>query len=58
MTTVAGLTYQVQYKTDLSQGNWINLGSPRLATGSSLTISDTNALAGSTERFYRLELLQ
>jgi hypothetical protein len=49
-----GLVYQVQYKTNLLQPNWINLGSAIPATANVLSISDTNALLLSPERFYRL----
>jgi hypothetical protein len=49
-----GLVYQVQYKTNLLQPNWINLGSAIPATANVLSISDTNALLVSPERFYRL----
>jgi hypothetical protein len=48
------LTYQVQYKTNLMQATWINLGSPVAGTGGQLLISDTNAISASSERFYRL----
>ena len=51
---VSGLRYQVQYKTDLSQANWTNLGLPTVAAGNSLSIIDTNGVAGSAQRFYRL----
>jgi subtilase family serine protease len=53
---VTGLVYQVQYKTNLLQANWSNLGGPITATGATLTISDTNALILSPRRFYRLML--
>ena len=53
-STASNLSYQVQYKTNLSQPNWINLGTATVATGSSLTISDTNNVTSSSQRFYRL----
>jgi hypothetical protein len=53
-STASGLTYQVQYKTNLLQANWIDLGTPIVATGTSLTISDTNSVKSSLQRFYRL----
>jgi subtilase family serine protease len=46
--------YQVQYKTNLSQGDWADLGGPISAPGGTLTISDTNARSFSTQRFYRV----
>jgi hypothetical protein len=52
--TMTGLVYQVQYKTNLPQTNWINLGKPLIATSTNLTVSDTNAISSSPQRFYRL----
>jgi subtilase family serine protease len=52
--TMTGLVYQVQYKTNLVQTNWINLGKPLIATDGNLTVSDTNAIGSSRQRFYRL----
>jgi hypothetical protein len=52
--TMTGLIYQVQYKTNLLQTNWINLGKPLVATNGNLTVSDTNAIGSSPQRFYRL----
>ncbi|HWD18451.1 MAG TPA: protease pro-enzyme activation domain-containing protein [Verrucomicrobiae bacterium] len=52
--TLAGLTYQVQYSTDLTQPSWANLGAPVIATGSSLSISDPMDPSGAPQRFYRL----
>ena len=52
--TMTGLVYQVQYKTNLLQTNWINLGKPLIATDGNLTVSDTNAIGSSPQRFYRL----
>ena len=52
--TMAGLIYQVQYNTNLLQTNWINLGKPLIATNGTLTVSDTNAIGSSPQRFYRL----
>jgi len=55
-STAGGLTYQVQYKTNLSQANWLNLGTSTVATGASLSLSDTNGFQSSSQRFYRLVL--
>ncbi len=55
--TAAGVVYQVQYKTNLLQANWINLGKLLVATNTSLTVSDPNALNSSPRRFYRLMVL-
>jgi hypothetical protein len=53
-STITGIAYQVQYKTNLLQTNWINLGSAITAQTNTLTISDTNALKTSPQRYYRL----
>jgi hypothetical protein len=49
--TATGLVYQVQYKTNLLQTNWINLIKPTTATTTNLSASDTGV---SPQRFYRL----
>jgi hypothetical protein len=49
-----GYTYQVQYSTNLSQPNWINLGAPLTATNSILTVSDAHT---NLQQYYRLLLL-
>lgn len=48
--------YQLQFKTDLASTNWVNVGGPVTATNTSLTALDTNALALSSQRFYRVVL--
>jgi len=53
---VQGLTYQVQYKTNLFQTNWSNLGSGRVATSGTMTTSDSVA-ASLSQRFYRVAVL-
>jgi len=49
-----GSTYQIQYKTNLAQANWSNLGAAIPGTGLSMSISDTNAAASDPQRFYRI----
>jgi subtilase family serine protease len=49
-----GLTYQIQYKTNLVQANWSNLGASISGTGLSINFSDTNVAASVPQRFYRL----
>ncbi len=51
--TTSGLKYQAQYKTNLIQANWLNLGSLVTATTNTLSVTDTNT-AASAQRFYRL----
>lgn len=51
--TASGLVYQVQYKTNLLQPGWLNLGKPIPATSDSLTVSDT---VSSPQQFYRLSV--
>jgi uncharacterized repeat protein (TIGR03803 family) len=50
-SALAGQTYQVQYTSSLSPPNWLNLGSPILATGPGLNFTDafTNC-----QGFYRI----
>jgi hypothetical protein len=50
-TVVSQANYQVQYATDLSSGNWTNLGNPVTTTNSTVSVSDT---IGAPRRFYRL----
>jgi len=52
--TSAGAVYQAQYKTNLCQTDWINLGSAITAGADTLTMTDTNAFQLSPQRFYRL----
>ena len=53
--TLAGQTYQVQYKNDLAADTWTALGNSLPGTGDSLTL--TNDLPLSSQRFFRLLLL-
>jgi hypothetical protein len=52
--TILGQTYQVQFKTSLSQTIWSNLGPTSVANGS--TLITTDSVNGDTQRFYRLIL--
>ena len=49
----AGENYQVQYKTDLAQPEWTDLGSPIAADTNTLTFTDTD-IANYPQKFYRL----
>jgi hypothetical protein len=51
----AGLTYQVQFKTNLLQATWSNLGLPLLATNMVMPFVDTSAT--NDQRFYRIKVL-
>ena len=54
-SAVTGQTYQVQYRTNLTQNNWSNVGSTVVATNATATLSD---LPGSDrQRFYRVFLV-
>ena len=53
--TQAGLTYQVQFKTNLFQAAWLNLGSPVLATNTVMPFVDVSAT--NDQRFYRVKAL-
>jgi hypothetical protein len=47
-----GLTYQLQYTTNLAQGGWLNLGTPVTATNAVMSASDS--IGPDQQRFYRL----
>jgi hypothetical protein len=53
-STTPGSRYQVEFITDLTQTNWISLGSPIRATNFSWTASETMT---NSQGFYRVELL-
>jgi hypothetical protein len=48
-----GQTYQLQYKTNLNQLNWINVGSA--LTTSNTVVYATNAIGLDKQRFYRVQ---
>jgi hypothetical protein len=52
----AGLTYRVQYKTNLTDNVWQTLGSDVAATNTTCFKSDTS-LGGALQRFYRVMLV-
>jgi hypothetical protein len=54
--TQAGMTYQVQYATQLSPPNWTNLGSALIATNDTLMLADPMAPGRDAMRFYRIRL--
>lgn len=55
---LAGQSYQVQYKTNLAQVDWINLGSSVTAGAATVSVTDTNGVQSSLQRFYRVSLVQ
>jgi hypothetical protein len=54
--TVPGLSYQIEYSSNLLSGNWSVLTSGIAGTGGILPIVDSNA-ASLTERFYRVGII-
>jgi hypothetical protein len=50
--STVGLSYQIQYKNDLTAPTWTPLGSPISGTGGFISIS--NPITSSTQRFYRI----
>lgn len=50
----ANLNYQVQYKTNVTQVGWANLGSAVPASGATTSASDT---ISATQRYYRVAVL-
>jgi hypothetical protein len=51
LSTTPGLTYQIQYTTNLFNNSWINLGQSFTATNSATAVVDSAAV--DTQRFYR-----
>ena len=51
-TAVAGRSYQVQYKSALTQAVWLNLSNPVTANGSTLSVTDV--MGQNSQRFYRI----
>jgi hypothetical protein len=54
-TAMVGPNYQLQYTTNLTQGPWLNLGSPLVGTNGAVTASDPSPT--DPQRFYRLQML-
>jgi uncharacterized repeat protein (TIGR03803 family) len=54
-STEVGGTYQLQFNSDLSSSNWINMSGAITATGA--TLSTTDFVTNGPQRFYRLVLL-
>jgi len=52
-----GAFYQLQYKTNLAQPDWIDMGSHILAATNSLKFTDTN-IVNYPQKFYRLILVR
>ena len=53
-SAAAGQKFQVQYKNNLLDSGWLNLGGPLTATTGTVTFSDSPTNA---QRFYRLLLV-
>lgn len=56
-TSVAGLSYQVEYRDDVPGSNWTTLGSPVVGDGGVMRLVDKVA-AGAPRRFYRVRLME
>ena len=54
-STVSDQMYQLQFRTNLVQTNWINLGG--VLTATSNTLSALDAIGPDRQRFYRVILL-
>ena len=52
---MSGFTYQLEYKDDLAAPAWTRSGAP--VTGTDATITFTNDLSQSFQRFYRLTII-
>ena len=53
LSSILGTTYELQYKTDLNDPDWITVQPPVQGTSGSITLSDTNTPFRSS-RFYRV----
>jgi len=53
--SAVGRSYQVQYRTNLTQVGWLNLNSPITAVGTTTSSSDT--IGPGPRRFYRIALV-
>jgi subtilase family serine protease len=51
-STMPGVGYQIQYRTNLTQSGWVNLGGVTHATGPTLSASDS--IGPDSKRFYRI----
>lgn len=51
--SVLGYNYQAQYKNNLTDANWINVGAAANGTGATIVLTDTHTLPS---RFYRLSV--
>ena len=49
-----GFSYQIQYKTNLMQATWINLGNSLTSSNGIIVVNDTSATPSTGQRFYRL----
>ena len=54
-SSVAGQTYRVQYKNDLSDASWTDLTPDVTATGATATKMDS--VGAATQRFYRISFV-
>lgn len=52
---LSNVTYQVQYRSDLTTNIWTDLGSPIVGTGTNLCITDE---VRGGQKFYRLEIVE
>ena len=50
--SLSNFTYQVQYRSDLTTNQWVNLGSPVPGTGTDMCVTDN--VKGQPQKFYRV----
>ena len=55
-TSIAGRTYRVQYRANITDPSWLNLSGDVLATGNIATKTD-GSIGAALRRFYRVSLL-
>jgi len=54
-SAIAGKSYRIQYKHDLNESAWSDLGPPLTASGPTAMMMDT---PGTSQRFYRISLVE
>ena len=54
-TALAGLQYQVQYRTNLTQGSWVNTGGLVTATTTNAITTIPDVIGSDPQRFYRIQ---
>lgn len=52
LSAIPPISYQVQYRSNLTSGDWVNLGG--VVSGTNISLSVTDAISNDPQRFYRV----